>query len=96
MGDRLEQQSTAPQSPSVAQSESAPQSESSSDTESAAVQNPAEEAASSTAKESNEIVVEHLFPDTDVIDIQTGQTLNLAAELAGGDRPILLWFWAPH
>lgn len=38
----------------------------------------------------------HLFPDMDVIDIQTGATINLAAELAGGDTPILLWFWAPH
>ena len=39
---------------------------------------------------------DHLFPDVDVLDIQTGATLNIASELAGGDRPVLLWFWAPH
>lgn len=39
---------------------------------------------------------EHLFPDVDVVDIQTGATLNLASELAGGTQPVLLWFWAPH
>ena len=39
---------------------------------------------------------DHLFPDVDVVEIATGEPLNLADELAGGDRPILLWFWAPH
>lgn len=39
---------------------------------------------------------EHLFPDIDVVDIPTGDTVNLAAQLAGGDTPVLLWFWAPH
>ncbi len=39
---------------------------------------------------------EHLFPDVDVVDIKTGATLNLASELAGGAKPVLLWFWAPH
>ncbi len=38
----------------------------------------------------------HLFPDLDTVNIVDGSTLNLAAELAGGDTPILLWFWAPH
>ncbi len=41
-------------------------------------------------------ISDHLFPDVDVVDIQTGATLNIATELAGGDRPVLLWFWAPH
>lgn len=39
---------------------------------------------------------ENLFPDIDVVNITDGSTLNLAAELGGGDRPTLLWFWAPH
>lgn len=39
---------------------------------------------------------ENLFPDVDVLDIPTGETVNLKAELAGGDTPVLLWFWAPH
>lgn len=39
---------------------------------------------------------EHLFPSIDVVSVHTGETMNLADELAGGDRPVLLWFWAPH
>ncbi len=40
--------------------------------------------------------VENFFPDLEVVDIADGSTLNLADELGGGDRPVLLWFWAPH
>lgn len=39
---------------------------------------------------------ENLFAPVDVVNIADGSTLNLADELAGGDRPVLLWFWAPH
>ncbi|MGF1597643.1 MAG: hypothetical protein ACFCVK_12060 [Acidimicrobiales bacterium] len=39
---------------------------------------------------------EHLFPDVDVVAVADGGALNLAVELGGGDRPVLLWFWAPH
>lgn len=42
------------------------------------------------------MAAEHLFPSVDVVDIATGETINVAAELAGGDTPVLLWFWAPH
>ncbi len=59
----------------------------------------AESTAGSTGEEAAGPVVptpDHLFPDVDVLDIQTGATLNIATELAGGDRPVLLWFWAPH
>jgi hypothetical protein len=38
----------------------------------------------------------NLFPDLDVVRVDDGSPLNLAAELGGGDRPVLLWFWAPH
>ncbi len=41
-------------------------------------------------------VTDHLFPDLDTVNIVDGSSINLAAELAGGDTPILLWFWAPH
>ncbi|MEM9134511.1 MAG: hypothetical protein AAF962_00855 [Actinomycetota bacterium] len=39
---------------------------------------------------------ENLFAPVDVVNIADGSTLNLAEELAGDDRPVLLWFWAPH
>lgn len=38
----------------------------------------------------------HLFPDVETLDVATGASVNLATELAGGDTPVLLWFWAPH
>ncbi len=38
----------------------------------------------------------HLFPDLETVNIADGATLNLATELAGGDTPVLLWFFAPH
>ena len=38
----------------------------------------------------------NLFPSVDVVNVHDGSTLNLAAELGGGDLPVLLWFWAPH
>jgi hypothetical protein len=41
-------------------------------------------------------VAENLFPDIDVVEVSTGASLNLKQELSGGDRPVLLWFWAPH
>lgn len=45
---------------------------------------------------SEEVGAEHLFPDSEVIRVADGSATSLAAELAGGDRPVLLWFWAPH
>ena len=38
---------------------------------------------------------ESVIPDVDVVDLATGETVNLAS-FAPADRPILLWFWAPH
>ncbi len=38
----------------------------------------------------------HSFPDLDTVTIGDGAPLNLADELAGGDTPVLLWFFAPH
>ena len=40
--------------------------------------------------------IENLFPDVDVVNIADGSSVNLAAELGGGDKATLLWFWAPH
>ncbi len=39
---------------------------------------------------------EHVFPDLETVNIVDGSTINLADQLAGGDTPILLWFFAPH
>ncbi|MCP5026688.1 MAG: hypothetical protein GY929_10435 [Actinomycetia bacterium] len=37
----------------------------------------------------------NLFPDVEVIEIATGEPVNLRS-LGAVDRPVLLWFWAPH
>lgn len=37
----------------------------------------------------------NLFPDVEVIEIATGESVNLQS-LGVIDRPVLLWFWAPH
>ena len=34
-------------------------------------------------------------PDLQMVDVHTGQTVNLQAVVTG-DTPLLLWFWAPH
>ena len=36
-----------------------------------------------------------ILPDVTVIDVVSGESL-LVSSLAPADRPILLWFWAPH
>ncbi|MDE0118319.1 MAG: hypothetical protein OXT07_17095 [bacterium] len=35
------------------------------------------------------------LPPVDVVDVATGAAVNLAG-FAPSDRPIVLWFWAPH
>lgn len=61
-------------------------------TEAAEVEGPVPEDDDPSAEQASE----NLFPDIDVVNIADGATVNLAAELGGGDRPTLLWFWAPH
>lgn len=38
----------------------------------------------------------HSFPDLNTVNIADGSSLNLAQQLAGGDTPVMLWFFAPH
>ena len=35
------------------------------------------------------------LPSVEIIDVATGATVNLAG-FAPSDRPLVLWFWAPH
>ncbi|MGH1492811.1 MAG: hypothetical protein ACRBK7_26025 [Acidimicrobiales bacterium] len=41
-------------------------------------------------------VADHEFPDLGTVNIVDGSAVNLADQLAGGDTPVLLWFFAPH
>ena len=34
-------------------------------------------------------------PDVQVVDVPTGAAASLRTLIAG-DKPVLLWFWAPH
>ncbi len=59
---------------------------------------PADSSAAAAPVESTEtdVAAENLFPDVEVLSVADGSSINLAAELGGGDLPVLLWFWAPH
>ncbi len=35
------------------------------------------------------------FPSVEVINIANGNPVNIASQLAGDGRPVLLWFWSP-
>lgn len=35
------------------------------------------------------------FPSVQVIDIASGNSVNMSSRLAGDGRPVLLWFWSP-
>jgi ABC-type glycerol-3-phosphate transport system substrate-binding protein len=53
---------------------------------------------SSTAAEadaSGDSDVPSALPDVDVVDVGAGATVNLRS-LLPSDRPLLIWFWAPH
>ena len=36
------------------------------------------------------------YPNITVTDVATGGDVELAGLIASSDRPVLLWFWAPH
>ncbi|MYH54880.1 MAG: hypothetical protein F4135_01740 [Acidimicrobiia bacterium] len=40
------------------------------------------------------IVVSSDVPDYDMIDVHTGETVNLRS-VVKGDKPLLFWFWSP-
>ena len=35
------------------------------------------------------------LPSVELVDVASGATVNLAS-FAPSERPIVLWFWAPH
>ncbi len=92
---------------STAESASPDESSSDADSDGADSAGDADETADQTADDSTDdgsadeaadgdTAAVNLFPDVDVLNIADGATINLSDELAGGDRPVLLWFWAPH
>ncbi len=52
-------------------------------------------AGANDASAANDASVPSDFPDVDVLDVRTGETVNLTS-LAPRDKPALLWFYAPH
>ena len=56
---------------------------------------PATPAPAETATAAATPVPESDLPSVDLINVATGATVNLAS-FAPSDRPVVLWFWAPH
>lgn len=56
---------------------------------------PAETANESEAEAAAEPAGENQLPAVEVVDLATGDTVLLSS-FAPADRPIVLWFWAPH
>jgi ABC-type glycerol-3-phosphate transport system substrate-binding protein len=54
------------------------------------------EGTSSSLSSSEAPAGQNLFPTVEVVNVVDSSTLTLSQELAGGDLPVLLWFWAPH
>ncbi len=36
------------------------------------------------------------FPAVEVLNLASGENINLADDLSEGTTPVLFWFWAPH
>ena len=56
----------------------------------------AETVASEAGAAEGDATASSSFPNLDTVNIATGESVNLAAELAGGTTPVMLWFFAPH
>ncbi len=67
------------------------------DDDSAATETGAGSARADTPAEGPLLVdqAETALPAVDVVDVTTGEQINLQS-LAPSNRPLLLWFWAPH
>jgi hypothetical protein len=51
--------------------------------------------ASSTTGEAATLTGESDLPDVEMINLNTGETVQLASYAPAG-KPIVLWFWAPY
>jgi hypothetical protein len=56
---------------------------------------PLENAAEVAAANINSLVSHDDVRLLEVLDVDTGEPTTIA-EVVDGDRPVLLWFWAPH
>jgi hypothetical protein len=56
---------------------------------------PVENAAEVAAANINSLVAHEDIRLLEVLDVDTGEPTTIA-EVVDGDRPVLLWFWAPH
>ena len=56
---------------------------------------PVENAAEVAAANINSLMAHDDVRLLEVLDVDTGEPTTLA-EVVDGDRPVLLWFWAPH
>lgn len=60
---------------------------------------PAESDATADAAEPSaepELAADNLFAPVEVLEVNTEETFNFAETIGGGDKAVLLWFWAPH
>lgn len=48
-----------------------------------------------TGTSSAAVAVSADVPDLEMVDVATGDSVRLVS-LVTGDKPLLLWFWAPH
>lgn len=62
----------------------------------ATVDDATESASSSTETTVVEEDVRTVLPSVEVVALATGESVDLRSVDPGGDRPLLLWFWAPH
>ena len=56
---------------------------------------PAAGAGGSTVADSDDLATNDDVRLIEVLEVDTGEPTTLA-DTATGDRPVLLWFWAPH
>ncbi len=70
--------------------------------ETAPIESPTSTEASATQESATEPAPESAapapasdLPSVEVVDVATGATVNLAS-FAPADKPLVLWFWAPH
>lgn len=67
----------------------------STETTGAPADTPTDDAASVAADNIDDLVANDDVRLLEVLDVETGEPTTIA-DTVTGDRPVLLWFWAPH